>query len=599
MTIFPSSQRSGLAWPALRKPACRLVQVVALLVSVPVAAATGGPGAFLLERQALTQALLDDHMRAIGSAASLHEGLLRASSRGNAEAGVLRPLAELNEVLDAMARHASGSPGASSTQIANKTLVMLRNLVPLFQDIDDDLRTGRPVSPALLARSFDAMRLLLAWEGELRRLAEEERHAIEEVAESSRRRRSAWVVGLAALMGVLAAGSAGLCARLARQASQARREAAVAVQQAASADELAAAAQRGKSKFLGMLSHELLTPLQSIVSSMDIIESKGRVDVGDPVFMRLREGARALRARMSDLVDFAKMSAGRLTVNPRKFRIDRLVEEVIAEHEESVVRQDLDIHWHPGDSLRQPIVTDPRRVRQILDNLVSNAIKYTPRGGITIEAEVVPGPARLRLEVRDTGIGIATDMLEHIFEPFYRVASASQLAEGSGLGLAVVRSLVDLLQGDIQVESTLGEGTRFAVEIPLGAVSAPAQPAVVAPVDRTVLIVDDAHDARTVIAGIVRDMGYQPAEAGSAGEALRALAERPYAVVLLDIELPDRSGFEVIRQVRSGEGPNRDSFFIMLSASHEPDEAAGLFNLRADKPVQAGQLRGLLQQAAA
>jgi len=598
MTFFSPSRRTGHAWPNLRQLACRLAGVVALM-SVPAWAGAGGADAPLSERHALTQALLDDHARAIGSAASLHEGLLRASSRGNAEAGVLRPLAELNEALDAMAGHASGFPGASSTRIANETLVMLRNLVPLFQNIDDDLRTGRPVSPALLARSFDAMRLLLARERELRRLADDERRAIDEAAESSHRRHAAWWLGLAPLLGVLAAGFAGLCVRLARQASQARREAAVAMQQAAAADELAAAAQRGKSKFLGMLSHELLTPLQSIVSSMDIIESKGRVDVGDPVFMRLREGARALRARMSDLVDFAKMSAGRLTVNPRKFRIDRLIEEVIAEHEEAVVRQDLDIHWHPDERLRQPIVTDPRRVRQILDNLVANAIKYTPRGGITIEAEVVPGPARLRLEVRDTGIGIAPDMLEHIFEPFYRVASASHLAEGSGLGLAVVRSLVDLLQGDIQVESTLGEGTRFAVEIPLGAAPTPAQPMAVAPGDRTVLIVDDAHDARTVIAGIVRDMGYQPAEAGSAGEALRALAERSYAVILLDIELPDQSGFEVIRQVRGGDGPNRDSFFVMLSASHEPDEAAALFNLRADKPIQAGQLRGLLQQAIA
>jgi signal transduction histidine kinase len=539
--------------------------------------------------------LVAEHDRAALALASLHEALLRAAARGRTDAALLRPLAELNEAVDALSARVSALPASASNRVAHETFTMLRNLSRLFQNLDDDVRASRPVQPAMLSRSIDAMGQLLRF-GQALRQDEANELLRQQSVWSVLHARMQWLAWFPCLLFALIAALAVHAAGLGRRASLARREADAALLRAVAADELAAAASRGKSKFLGMLSHELLTPLQSIVSSMDIIESKGRVDVGDPVFMRLREGARALRARMSDLVDFAKMSAGRLTVNPRKFRIDRMVEEVIADHEEAVVRKDIDIHWEPGAVAGQPVLTDPRRVRQILDNLVSNAIKYTVRGGITIEAEVLAGSGRLRLEVRDTGVGIAPDMLGHIFEPFFRIASSSQLAEGSGLGLAVVHSLIDLLQGRIEVESTLGEGTRFVVEIPLGSTAALAPAVAAVPIGGEVLIVDDAHDARAVIASIVRDLGYRPAEAGSAGEALRALSERRYAAVLLDIELHGQSGFEVIRQVRNGNGPNRDAFFVMLSASHESDEAAALFNVRAEKPIQSLQLKALLQQ---
>jgi len=218
----------------------------------------------------------------------------------------------------------------------------------------------------------------------------------------------------------------------ARRERATRREADAARREAVDAGERAQAASRDKSRFLGMLSHELLTPLQSIISSMDIIESRGRVEAGEPLFLRLRDGTRALRARLSDLVDFAKMSAGSLAVSPRRFRLDRLVEEVIADHEEAVLRKDLDVHWEPGPDLKQPVVTDPRRVRQILDNLLSNAIKYTERGGVTVQATIAADAAdagRLHLEVRDTGIGIDPGVQARIFDPFYRVSSSAAMAD--------------------------------------------------------------------------------------------------------------------------------------------------------------------------
>jgi signal transduction histidine kinase/CheY-like chemotaxis protein len=420
-----------------------------------------------------------------------------------------------------------------------------------------------------------------------------------------------WVL-CALLLGVCMVLGA-LCRRYKRQACQAEQAAHGVAQTVLAADERALIAQHDKNKFLGMLSHELLTPLQSVVSSMDIIESKRTVSAADPVFMRLREGTLALQARTSDLVDFAKMSTGRLAVSTRKFRVDRLVEEVIADHEERLLEKDLGIYWEPQAALEQPLVTDPRRVRQILNNLVSNAIKYTERGGLTLEANFNVEQQLLTLVIRDTGIGISPEALLHIFDPFYRGPGAAKMAQGSGLGLAVVRSLVDLLQGTIEVDSQLGQGSSFVVRLPATATVAE----VLAPIpsfgaaaplyipgprgttgtDVRVLIVDDAHDARTVLAQTVRGLGYLAHEAGSASEALRILASQAYALVLLDIELPDASGFKVIEQVRSQPGPNQRGYFVMMSASQHQHASVDLFNTRADKPVDLLRFKALLKSA--
>ncbi len=407
-----------------------------------------------------------------------------------------------------------------------------------------------------------------------------------------------WLALSLVVMTSLCTGAVVRVIQLKQQVAKTQLTADLARQETAIFEAKAVEANRDKSKFLGMLSHELLTPLQAVVSSMDMIESKGSVSRSDQIFLRLREGTRALHARTSDLVDFAKMSGGRLTLGQRKFRFDRLIEDVIADHEESVISKDLDIHWDAHESLAQPVLSDPKRVRQILDNLVSNAIKYTQRGSLLIEASLDHATQRLSFEVRDTGIGISPEALEHIFEPFYRVANASQFAQGSGLGLAVVKSLVDLLQGEIHVESAFGQGSVFSVMIPFSAPKpAQIQPAIESVVhEGQVLIVDDAHDVRAVIADIVRGLGYHPIEAGSAHEALRVLGEEKFTLIFLDIELAQHSGFDVIREIRSGDGVNRDSYFVMMSASHEPNEAVNLFNARADKPVDRHQLRAVLEQ---
>jgi len=363
----------------------------------------------------------------------------------------------------------------------------------------------------------------------------------------------------------------------------------------------AEAVARDNARFLGMLSHELLTPLQSIWSTIDVIESRGRVEAHDPAFARLRESTRSLRGRISDLVDFAKISSGRLETRIRGFQLDKLVDTALRDVEEALAARNLDVHWEAGPELSQRLYADPARLRQIVDNLLSNAIKYTERGGITINAELEQDVSLLRLEIADTGVGIPPDEVARLFEPFYRAPSTAAMAEGSGLGLAVVRSLVDLMGGSIHVDSRVGQGTSVVVELPVakgkdGAVDAPQRIDLRLPV----LVVDDSRDARRAISDVIRALGIDVYEAESGHAGLAEAARRTYQAIVLDMQMPDLSGYEVALALRKPDSRQRDSFLILVSAYNDLDDASteGVFDARLDKPVSRRDLMSALARAA-
>ncbi len=358
---------------------------------------------------------------------------------------------------------------------------------------------------------------------------------------------------------------------------------------------------REKARFLGMLSHELLTPLQSIWSTMDVIESRGRVDAQDPAFTRLKESTRSLRGRISDLVDFAKMSSGRLETRIRGFQLDKLVDTALRDVEEALASKNLDVHWEAGPELARRIYSDPARLRQIIDNLLTNAIKYTERGGISIHARLADDGGQLRLEISDTGVGIEADDMARLFEPFYRSPATAGMAEGSGLGLAVVRSLVDLMGGTIRVDSRVGQGTSVIVEVPItegvdGVADAPLRIAT----DRPVLVVDDSRDARRAIADVIRALGVEVVEAVDGTTGLAAAAERDYQAIFLDMQMPDLTGYEVARRLRGPGDRHHKTFLVLISAYNDLDDATvdSVFDARIDKPASRKDLMAALGRAA-
>jgi signal transduction histidine kinase/CheY-like chemotaxis protein len=357
---------------------------------------------------------------------------------------------------------------------------------------------------------------------------------------------------------------------------------------------------RDKARFLGMLSHELLTPLQSIWSTMDVIESRGRVDASDPAFTRLKESTRSLRGRISDLVDFAKMSSGRLETRIRGFQLDKLVDTALRDVEEALAHRNLDVHWEAGPELSQRIYSDPARLRQVIDNLLTNAIKYTERGGISINAALRRDEGVLSVEISDTGVGIDPDEMARLFEPFYRSPQTAGMAEGSGLGLAVVRSLVDLMGGTIHVDSRAGQGTSVTVEVPItegtdGLADAPLRIDTSLPV----LVVDDSRDARHAIADVIRALGIEVIEAIDATTGLAAAAERDYQAIFLDMQMPDLTGYEVARRLRKPGDRHQKTFLVLISAYMDLDDATvdSVFDARIDKPASRKDLMAALSRA--
>jgi len=364
----------------------------------------------------------------------------------------------------------------------------------------------------------------------------------------------------------------------------------------------AEAADREKGRFLGMLSHELLTPLQSIWSTIDVIESRGRVEATDAAFRRLKEATRSLRGRISDLLDFAKMSSGRLETRIRGFQLDKLIDTALRDVEEALAERNLDVHWEAGPELAQRIYSDPARLRQVLDNLLTNAIKYTERGGISIAAELLPEQGVMRIEISDTGVGIDGAAMARLYEPFYRSPLTAAMAEGSGLGLAVVRSLVDLMGGTIRFDSQLGQGTVVTVEVPITegtdglVVDAPVR----VDVRRPVLVVDDSRDARRAIAEVLRSLGVEVVEAADGNSGLAAAAGGDFQAIFLDLQMPDLTGLQVAQRLRQPGDRHQKTFLALVSAYNDLDDATldAVFDARIDKPATRKDLMAALSLAA-
>lgn len=230
-------------------------------------------------------------------------------------------------------------------------------------------------------------------------------------------------------------------------------------------------AQSGRERFLAMLSHEIRTPLQSMLGSIDLLDLKVRGDAERRAIDRLRQVSGQLEAHLRDVTEYTRLDNPAWQLHPQPVDLPRLVHDSCEALQPRSRSRGLQLHCLiDADARLRSAHTDPTRVRQILDNLLHNALKYTSQGHITVQLGVraALGTEVLCLSVQDTGIGIAPDAMARIFEPYVRLEDRRlPRAEGTGLGLAVVRRLVDRLGGQLEVDSSPEEGTRFTVLLPL------------------------------------------------------------------------------------------------------------------------------------
>jgi signal transduction histidine kinase len=357
------------------------------------------------------------------------------------------------------------------------------------------------------------------------------------------------------------------------------------------------AAAKARLAFLAMVSHELRTPLNAIVGVIGLLGETG-LDPAQRRHVGLMQGSAAALLRIiDDILDLARLESGKMAIEAHPFDAAALVAEAAetlrgaAEAKELAFTLDLAALGTPW------MQADAGRIRQVLLNLLGNAVKFTARGGVHIAARRLPGPV-LELEVVDTGPGLPDEDQRRLFEPFVRAGRAGlDRLSGTGLGLAISKRIVDALGGTIEVESSPGAGARFRVRIPVGDAAAPqaAAPPVEAVATRPgrVLVVDDLPTNGIIAAEHLRRAGHVVDIASGGAEAIAAHAAAPYDVVVMDLLMPEMDGIAATRALRGLPGPQ--AVVIGLTAAGLDDAGAacreaGMQELLA-KPVTGPQLR--------
>jgi PAS domain S-box-containing protein len=338
------------------------------------------------------------------------------------------------------------------------------------------------------------------------------------------------------------------------------------------ARDAAEAANRAKSEFLANMSHEIRTPMNAILGFAELLR-RGWQTEGQNTQRHLDtilSSGKHLLALINDILDLSKVEAGRLEVERIPCAVHEVVNEVVAIMQVRAQEAGIRLAVDYASALPATVSTDPARLRQIVTNLVGNALKFTQQGGVTVAVHLVEqqSVSELHIEVRDTGIGIAADKVEAIFEPFVQAeASTTRQYGGTGLGLAISRRFARALGGDITASSVPGSGSTFHVTLDVGPISPDAwlQPDALhaatgagrAAVDRRwafdgqcVLVVDDGDENRELVRLVLEGAGLRVIEANNGAVALERVAADQPALVLMDVQMPVMDGYEATRHLR-------------------------------------------------
>ena len=370
----------------------------------------------------------------------------------------------------------------------------------------------------------------------------------------------------------------------------------------------ALAAARAKSQFLAVMSHEMRTPLNGVLAVLDLLESTDLAPKQKEYVQTAIISGELLQRHIDDVLDMARIEAGGLQLQPKPFSLSELLEEIQRINQPAAEARGNTIAVNarlPG----QLVLADRNRLAQVLMNLVGNAVKFTENGRIHIEGRLANGtPDAVEIVIADTGIGIAKADQERIFDDFVTLdPSYRRTASGYGLGLSICRRIMRAMDGDISVESTVGQGSRFTLRMPIEfigpAAETPDEPADAAAPPRgtaalNVLVVEDNETNRFAAREMLNREGCEVTEAcdGLIGLSL-AEADR-YDLIFMDVSMPRLDGLEATRAIRRGTGASRDVPIIGLTAHALPEEqekllAAGMQDCLF-KPLRFNSLRTML-----
>ena len=379
------------------------------------------------------------------------------------------------------------------------------------------------------------------------------------------------------------------------------------------ARDAAEAANQAKSTFLATISHEIRTPMNGVIGTAELLEREPLDERQKRLVRTVRTSATALLRIIDDVLDFSKIEAGRMELEDAPFRLRAVIEgtgetlSVQAESRGLAVTTVIE----PGtpDHLRG----DATRVRQILFNLIGNAIKFTEVGEIRVHVRTLSESSdrvRLALSVTDTGIGVSAEQATRLFQPFSQADnSTTRRFGGTGLGLSIVRRLAELMDGGVTVESTPGRGSTFTVTLDLGRAEGPVAEARPKPSssrgigDGRILAIDDYPINLEVLTGQLEILGVPVDTAADGIEGLTMWRQQPYALILTDIHMPDMDGFELTRQIRAEEATGstgRHTSIVALTANALKGEAEKCLAAGMDgyltKPLTLDRLREAVER---
>ncbi|HEY3331005.1 MAG TPA: PAS domain S-box protein [Capsulimonadaceae bacterium] len=348
------------------------------------------------------------------------------------------------------------------------------------------------------------------------------------------------------------------------------------------AHSLAQAASRAKSEFLSRMSHELRTPLNAILGFAQLLEMSEIPGTGKADVTQILKAGRHLLNLINEILDISRIEAGRLGLSPEPVLLREAISESVDLLRSLAAERQVEIHIDSRSDLDHSVVADKQRLKQILLNLLGNAIKFNRVGGTVDVSIATHGQAAMSIAITDSGYGIAPDKLPRVFDPFERLDAESSGEEGTGLGLAVAARLAEAMHGSITAASTLGVGSTFSVRLPRAADNLPAAPlapsvdndvatGVLSEISGRVLYIEDNDGNRQLMKRVVDQFAGITFEMAATGaEGLAAVTNLPTDVILLDLNLPDMSGRDVLREIKTNPSTRHIPVVIVTASVMKP-----------------------------